>query len=37
MFYTHKNERDIELTKKLLPNALKAKDLVQSRGKNMIH
>jgi hypothetical protein len=34
--YTHRNGRDVELTNKLLPNALKTKDFVQSLGKKII-
>lgn len=35
-FYTHGGERDIELTNKLLPNALKTKTFIQSLGKKVI-
>jgi hypothetical protein len=34
--YTHKNDRNVELTNKLLPNATKVKDFVQAPGKKIV-
>jgi hypothetical protein len=35
-FYTHPNDHDVDLTNKLLPNALKVKDFIFQQGKNII-